>query len=97
MPNGRCDLHGGKSTGARTPEGLERIRKAVTKHDYYTAEAKAARVKARVMSQLLREIVREVQGPVSERLQCLFQRTSCWQYRSCCAHASFLAAVPFHP
>src|SRR2546428_14038457 len=23
MPNGRCKLHGGKSTGPRTPEGLE--------------------------------------------------------------------------
>jgi hypothetical protein len=59
MPNGRCDLHGRKITGARTSEGLERVRKAVTKHGYSTAEAKAARLKARVMSQLLREIVRE--------------------------------------
>jgi hypothetical protein len=24
MPNGRCTVHGGKSTGPRTPEGLER-------------------------------------------------------------------------
>src|SRR5215472_8000860 len=24
MPNGRCKFHGGKSTGPRTPEGLER-------------------------------------------------------------------------
>jgi hypothetical protein len=24
MPNGRCKVHGGKSTGPRTPEGLER-------------------------------------------------------------------------
>src|SRR5438477_3312048 len=28
MPNGRCKLHGGKSTGPRTPEGLERSRRA---------------------------------------------------------------------
>jgi hypothetical protein len=27
MPNGRCKLHGGKSTGPRTPEGLERWHK----------------------------------------------------------------------
>jgi hypothetical protein len=27
MPNGRCKLHGGKSTGPRTPEGLERSRR----------------------------------------------------------------------
>jgi hypothetical protein len=26
MPNGRCKVHGGKSTGPRTPEGLERSR-----------------------------------------------------------------------
>jgi hypothetical protein len=28
MPNGRCKVHGGKSTGPRTPEGLERSRRA---------------------------------------------------------------------
>lgn len=39
MSNGRCKMHGGKSTGARTPEGLERIRKAHTKHGRYSAEA----------------------------------------------------------
>ena len=25
MPNGRCKVHGGKSTGPRTPQGLERV------------------------------------------------------------------------
>jgi hypothetical protein len=29
MENGRCKLHGGLSTGPRTPEGKERWRKAV--------------------------------------------------------------------
>jgi hypothetical protein len=28
MRNGRCKLYGGKSTGARTPEGIQRIREA---------------------------------------------------------------------
>src|SRR2546421_270299 len=28
MPNGRCKVHGGKSTGPRTPEGLERSGRA---------------------------------------------------------------------
>ncbi|SFV25800.1 HGGxSTG domain-containing protein [Hyphomicrobium facile] len=28
MRNGRCKLHGGKSTGAKTPGGIERIRQA---------------------------------------------------------------------
>ncbi len=42
MPNGRCKLHGGKSTGTRTPEGLERSRRANWKHGYYSREANAA-------------------------------------------------------
>lgn len=32
MKNGRCRLHGGKSTGPRTPKGLERSRYARWKH-----------------------------------------------------------------
>jgi hypothetical protein len=36
MKNGRCRLHGGLSTGPQTAEGLERIRKAVTKHGRYS-------------------------------------------------------------
>ena len=38
MPNGRCRLHGGMSTGPRTVEGLERMRRAKTKHGLYLAE-----------------------------------------------------------
>ncbi len=38
MGNGRCKLHGGKSTGPRTAEGLERMRRAKTKHGLYSAE-----------------------------------------------------------
>ena len=37
MPNGRCRLHGGLSTGPKTAEGINRIRKAVTKHGRYSA------------------------------------------------------------
>jgi hypothetical protein len=40
MPNGRCKLHGGKSTGPRTPEGLERSRRANWKHGHFSREAK---------------------------------------------------------
>jgi hypothetical protein len=43
MRNGRCRLHGGLSTGPRTPEGLQRIRIARTKHGWYTAAAKEQR------------------------------------------------------
>src|SRR5262245_4998172 len=39
MPNGRCKVHGGKSTGPRTPEGLERSKRARWKHGYYCTKA----------------------------------------------------------
>jgi len=37
MANGRCRMHGGASTGPRTPEGLERSRRARLKHGRYSA------------------------------------------------------------
>jgi hypothetical protein len=40
MPNGRCRMHGGASTGPRTPEGLQRIVKARTVHGRYSAESR---------------------------------------------------------
>ena len=43
MANGRCRMHGGLSTGPKTPEGLERCRKARWKHGRYSAEAKRRR------------------------------------------------------
>jgi hypothetical protein len=43
---------GGLSTGARTKEGIERIRKAVTKHGRYSAAAKS---EARYFRRLLKE------------------------------------------
>jgi len=52
MANGRCRMHGGKSTGPRTAEGLERSRKANWKHGHYSAESLAER---RYISWLLRE------------------------------------------
>lgn len=52
MLNGRCRMHGGKSTGARTKEGIERIKKANFKNGLYTKEAIADR---RMMSLLIRE------------------------------------------
>jgi hypothetical protein len=39
MKNGRCRMHGGKSTGPRTPEGLAKSRKANWKHGFYSREA----------------------------------------------------------
>jgi hypothetical protein len=47
MRNGRCRLHGGLSTGPKTVEGIERIRRALTKHGRYSIAAKAERLYAR--------------------------------------------------
>jgi len=54
MPNGRCRVHGGKSTGPRTPEGLERSRRANWKHGYYSREAKAERLRVQSAKLALR-------------------------------------------
>lgn len=43
MPNGRCRLHGGKSTGPRTAEGRERCAAARTTHGQRTADAQEFR------------------------------------------------------
>jgi hypothetical protein len=51
MPNGRCRLHGGLSTGPKTKEGIERIRRALTKHGRYSRQAK---VEQRQYQELLR-------------------------------------------
>ena len=54
MPNGRCKLHGGKSTGPRTPEGLERSRRANWKHGHFSREARAERSRLRAAILALR-------------------------------------------
>ncbi len=40
MRNGRCRLHGGKSTGPRTAEGLERSRRARWRHGFRSRETR---------------------------------------------------------
>ena len=52
--NGRCKVHGGKSTGPRTPEGLERSKRARWKHGYYSREAKVERSRVRAALLALR-------------------------------------------
>lgn len=39
MKNGRCKMHGGKSTGVKTKEGIAKIKKANLKSGFYTKEA----------------------------------------------------------
>ena len=63
MRNGRrCRLHGGMSTGPRTPEGLERSRTARLKHGFYSAEAIEKRRAARESARLLRDNTRELRA-----------------------------------
>ena len=59
MANGRCRMHGGASTGPRTAEGVERIRKARTKHGGYGAEMRRLRS---IVSEL-----RRLEAKASER------------------------------
>jgi hypothetical protein len=47
MRNGRCRLHGGKSTGPRTPEGIARSKRANWIHGFYSAKEKAERASTR--------------------------------------------------
>src|SRR5215831_21317307 len=64
MPNGRCKLHGGKSTGPRTPEGLERSRRANWKHGN-SREAKAERSRLRAALLALRDLCGSIYGLLS--------------------------------
>nr|WP_084112971.1 HGGxSTG domain-containing protein [Belnapia moabensis] len=43
MSNGRCRMHGGASTGPRTPEGLARLAQARMTHGRYSAEPRIFR------------------------------------------------------
>lgn len=36
MPNGRCRMHGGLSSGAKTIEGKKAAQQAITKHGFYS-------------------------------------------------------------
>jgi hypothetical protein len=62
MSNGRCRLHGGKSTGPKTAEGIERIRRAVTKHGRYTKAAKAEKEHYRTLVRSCREVLEGISG-----------------------------------
>ncbi len=49
MKSGRCRLHGGCSTGQRTPEGRERSRKANFKHGRYSLDVYKNQMIARLI------------------------------------------------
>ncbi|SFM90629.1 hypothetical protein SAMN05192568_10742 [Methylobacterium pseudosasicola] len=58
MPNGRCRMHGGASTGPRTPEGRERARKAPLTHGRRSAAHIAMKQKMRTNYLALRDMVK---------------------------------------
>ncbi len=47
MPNGRCRMHGGGSTGPRTEAGLARCRRVRYRHGRYSVEAQERRKEIR--------------------------------------------------
>ena len=57
MRNGRCHLHGGKSTGPRTADGIERLRAARTKHGWRGQDGRQLRAMIRQLKQASRELV----------------------------------------
>ncbi len=60
MKNGRCRLHGGKSTGPRTLEGLQRSRKANWKHGNRSAEVIQQRKESMKVKKELNRLVESV-------------------------------------
>jgi hypothetical protein len=57
MRNGRCRLHGGLSTGPRTPEGIARLRAANTKHGLHSARMVVLRTAGRTRLSALRQLI----------------------------------------
>jgi len=62
MPNGRCRLHGGLSTGPRTPAGLARSCRARWKHGARSAQARALLRDARLQSRRTRALRARLTG-----------------------------------
>jgi hypothetical protein len=62
MRNGRCRMHGGLSTGPRTPEGRERCRHARLTHGGYSARVRALRTAARAQHRRVRALAALMRG-----------------------------------
>lgn len=62
MANGRCRMHGGPSTGPRTPEGLARSRRARWKHGHRSAAARIERAAYRALCADFTALLRTLNG-----------------------------------
>lgn len=59
MANGKCRLHGGLSSGPKTPAGLARSQKANWKHGFYSEEARQERKDIAVFLKNAKTILRD--------------------------------------
>ena len=59
--NGRCGLHGGLSTGTKTPEGLKRISEANLKHGRMTKDKLAIQRQIAAVSRSLRSEIKRIE------------------------------------
>jgi hypothetical protein len=62
MPNGRCRMHGGASTGPRTAEGLARSRRARWKHGLYSAQTRAMQKISRDLLRQSRDLLNDLEA-----------------------------------
>ena len=76
MKNGRCRLHGGKSTGPKTAEGRERIRRAKWKHGRRSAEAREVQREVRSFLREAKELSRDIRKRFLEGTLTLDQRNA---------------------
>jgi hypothetical protein len=59
-------MHGGKSTGSKTAEGIERIRASRTKHGRYSQAAIAKRRESRQIIKTIRALISGDTGSIDE-------------------------------
>jgi hypothetical protein len=57
MPNGRCRMHGGPSTGPKTEAGKANIRASRTKHGHYSQAAIMSRRETRSILRAVRFLI----------------------------------------
>jgi hypothetical protein len=62
MPNGRCRMHGGPSTGPRTPEGKARCAAANWKHGRKSRAVIQQRREARATLRMVRQLLAAAEG-----------------------------------
>jgi hypothetical protein len=87
MANGRCRLHGGKSTGPRTAAGLERCRSAHWIDGRYSQETLAEKHR-------LRALLREANGFIRNLGKAMRRRTPARNPSACKLRYRFGAQLP---